>query len=170
MSYPAKAIANAFIARSMRDGNPVSNMKLQKLLYFAHAMYLATHGKPLICEPPEAWQYGPVFPSIYHEFKNFGSRPIDCFATDLDVDELEIRPVQPPANPELKAFLDSIWKTYGSQSATQLSALSHIPGGPWKRVREEFPASMSADIPDDYIRDFYSAALRRVVRKQQDAA
>jgi uncharacterized phage-associated protein len=161
MPYSAKSIANAFISLAGRQGTAVSNMKLQKLLYFAHAMYLAMKGEALISERPEAWQYGPVFPSVYHEFKSFGSAPITCFATEANFegDSFQCLPAALPQEPQVLSFLQSIWNTYGNQTAVSLSALSHAPGGPWERVRHEAPGSMGADIPDAYIKEYYQRAL-----------
>lgn len=159
MPYTAKSIANAFIALARRDRISVSNMKLQKLLYFAHAMYLSATGQPLINESPEAWEYGPVYPSVYHEFKNFGSAPITCMATAMLPDRFEWGPVPAPVDQATLGFLESVWRAYGHQSAMQLSALSHVPDGPWARVRRERPASMGADIPDHYIQAYYGPAL-----------
>lgn len=159
MAYPAKSIANAFISIAAADGESVSNMKLQKLLYFAHAVYLGTQNKPLISESPEAWQFGPVFPSVYHEFKGFRADPIDCYATDFNFKNLEIERVEPPEDTEVLALLKSVWETYGQMSAIKLSALSHVPGGPWDRVRKEANGSVSADIPNSYIQEDFSKAV-----------
>ena len=102
-----------------------------------------------------------MFPSVYHEFKHFGSAPITCFATEANFagDTFECLPAAPPQAPQVLNFLQSIWNTYGHQTAVGLSALSHVPGGPWDRVRHEAPGSMGADIPDAYIKDYYERAL-----------
>src|SRR5262245_26249764 len=76
LPYPVAEVANWLIERGLEDGRPVDPLKLQKLLYFAHGWHLAITGAPLLDEPIEAWQYGPVVSSIYHEFKHFGSRAI----------------------------------------------------------------------------------------------
>lgn len=155
MTYTAKSIANVFISLGQRDGTPVSNMKLQKLLYFAHALYLSATGRPLIGESPEAWQYGPVYSSVYHEFKNCGSAPITTLAMSMLPDRFEWA-VAPPVDQTTLSFLESVWKTYGPLNAVALSALSHVPDGPWARVRRESYGSISADIPDSYIREYYA--------------
>ena len=63
-------VANFFIDlyNSVPEGQ-VTNLSLNKLLYFAQGHSLAENGKPLFDEPIEAWQYGPVVPSVYHTFK-----------------------------------------------------------------------------------------------------
>jgi len=76
MPKAVEAIANWFLDRSKSDGKPVDPMKLQKLIYFAHGWHLGLIRHPLVDELFEAWEYGPVVPSIYHEFKMFGSRAL----------------------------------------------------------------------------------------------
>ena len=66
--YSALAIANFFL----ENHKSISPMKLQKLVYFAHGWNLAISNNPLIKEPIEAWDYGPVISTIYNEFKLFG--------------------------------------------------------------------------------------------------
>ena len=51
-------------------------MKLQKLAYFAHGWNLAIRNTPLINESVEAWKFGPVIPSLYHDVKGYGMEPI----------------------------------------------------------------------------------------------
>lgn len=74
-TYHAKAVANFFLKR----GHP-TQMKLHKLLYYAHGWHLGFTGEPLLDEAIEAWAYGPVVPSIYQELKMLGSAPIDRLA------------------------------------------------------------------------------------------
>ena len=57
-------------------------MKIIKLVYIAHGHYLAKNDSPLFTEKVEAWDYGPVIPSLYHEFKIYGAFPIDSFAKE----------------------------------------------------------------------------------------
>ena len=84
MSYPAKAVANYFIDIARCEGEQLSPMKIQKLVYFAHGWYLALYDEPLLDEKIEAWRYGPVVPSLYHEFKRYGSGTIERYAIDFE--------------------------------------------------------------------------------------
>lgn len=57
------------------SGWSVSNLQLQKILYISHMYNLGvTEGDPLITDNFEAWDYGPVIPTLYHEVKGFGSK------------------------------------------------------------------------------------------------
>ena len=72
--YRACAIANYFLERAERE--PITQMKVQKLVYFAHGWHLGITQKPLINEQVEAWPYGPVIPSLYQDLKRWGADPI----------------------------------------------------------------------------------------------
>src|SRR5260370_7712236 len=76
MPYPAKAVANEFLELAKKDGQQLTQMQLQKLVYFAYGWYLAITGTRLIDERVEGWQWGPVFPSIYKGLKRFGSSSV----------------------------------------------------------------------------------------------
>ena len=54
------------------QGDMMTNLRLQKLLYFAQGWHLARYGKPLFDDDIEAWQYGPVVPSVYNAYKQYG--------------------------------------------------------------------------------------------------
>jgi len=77
MAYPAKSIANELLSLAHTRGiSDVTPMKLQKLVYYAHGWWFGATGEPLIEEQIEAWQYGPVVPSLYEATKNFGNQSI----------------------------------------------------------------------------------------------
>jgi uncharacterized phage-associated protein len=75
MAYKVLDIANKIIhfVSDSNAGDLISNMKLQKLLYYQQGFHLAYFGKPLFEEDIEAWMYGPVVPSVYSHFKTEGS-------------------------------------------------------------------------------------------------
>ena len=70
---PALFIANYIIEYSNEREYSINNLKLQKLLYFVNVSNLVTNNEPLFEEKMEKWKYGPVIPSVYHEFKKFGA-------------------------------------------------------------------------------------------------
>ncbi|MFM1365617.1 type II toxin-antitoxin system antitoxin SocA domain-containing protein [Yersinia enterocolitica] len=145
MAYSAIAVANSFIEKSkLRDISDLSPMKLQKLVYFAHAWMLALTDKPLINEPVKAWQYGPVINSVYHEFKNFGSQNITNLGTEfegIDSDNIfdmkYVIPRIPKDDNQSNQIIDAVLDTYGNKSATFLSNLTHEPGSAWCETQHE---------------------------------
>lgn len=167
MAYSAKSIANGLLRVSQERGHAISNMKLQKLLYFAHGFWLANTGVPLIGELPQAWQYGPVYPSVYHEFKHCGSGPIERPATEIDFSTLAVSPVPLP-DENVMAFLGAVYNSYGTQTAIQLSAISHLPGSPWAKTWNASGGASGAVIGDGDTKDYFSAWLNQS-RPQQVA-
>jgi uncharacterized phage-associated protein len=122
--YPAKTIARWLIAWAEADEDPLTNMKLQKLLYYAQGQYLARCGEPLFGDAIEAWSHGPVVPSVYREFKGYGARSIELADTD---------PFQwSDVSPEIADFLSTVWNTYGGYSAGRLRNMTHNEP-PWQR-------------------------------------
>lgn len=141
-TYSAIAIANAFIARAKADNEGISPMKIQKLVYFAHAWMLALFNQPLITDPVKAWKFGPVIDSLYHEFKNFGSRNISNYGTLFiessdNSDWFYDIPLVNKDDTNVNALIDKIWQVYGSFSAMELSDLTHEPGSPWYITNDE---------------------------------
>lgn len=125
-STSAKQIANYFINLASKvDENDLTNLKLQKLLYFAQGKYLAKKDRPLFKEPVEAWKLGPVVRDIYDNFKYCGSFPITAF--DKGVKEVNL-------DDETKKFLDIIWKEYGKYSARYLVDLTHEKDTSWSQA------------------------------------
>jgi len=76
--YRALDIARYIIERCRENNRPVSNLKLQKILYFVQAEFLVTKNQPCFAEEIEAWDFGPVVPSVYYEYRMFGSGNIPC--------------------------------------------------------------------------------------------
>ena len=78
MAYKVLDIANKLLLRAKNNesGDLMSNMKLQKMLYYQQGFHLAYFGTPLFDEDIEAWMYGPVVPSVYSHYKNCGRQGI----------------------------------------------------------------------------------------------
>ena len=132
MPYSAKAVANYFLDLASGDGKTLDPMQIQKLVYYAHGWHLAIIENPLIDENVEAWRWGPVIPSLYHEFKRFGSGPISghahrvrMIAGGLVLSTPRIEETIEDGSIELtKAILNQIWKVYGDFTGLQLSTMT----------------------------------------------
>lgn len=161
MAYDAKAIANYFLDLAEGSGQTLNPMKIQKLVYFAHGWHLAAYNRPLIDEQVQAWRYGPVIPSLYHEFKQYGSGPITGRATTLECYESgSLRLVTPAVgDEEVMSLLSTVWEVYKNYSAIQLSNLTHEKGSPWDQTFAQSEGRKSVDIPDDLIRRYFDTAV-----------
>ena len=78
--YSALVVARYIIKRCNELNRPISNLKLQKLLYFVQAEFLVGEGSACFPEEIEAWDFGPVVPEVYHRYKAYGSASIPYLA------------------------------------------------------------------------------------------
>jgi uncharacterized phage-associated protein len=166
MPYESKAIANYFLDCAGRSGKKLDPMQIQKLAYFAHGWHLAACNAALIDEMVEAWQYGPVIPSLYHEFKSFGKSPVTRKASKIELvgegDDWDCKFVEPKLGEEdldTRRFLGLIWNGYGQLTGIQLSNLTHELGSPWYVTWQEAKGRKNVDIPDELIRDYFTKML-----------
>ena len=136
------SVANAFLERAESEGRTLTNMKLQKLLYFAQGHSLALRGDPLIDELPEAWPYGPVYTHVYHEFKRFGSSPIRARSLCPFPDDNGNHDWPPIRNPQDQQLIDAVWVAYRDINALKLSDMSHVAEGPWFEARSNGGSSV----------------------------
>lgn len=135
MAYNALAVANFFLDLAKSKGVGLDPMKLQKLIYFSHGWDLALFDKPLVDEEIQAWDYGPVIPSVYHEFKKFGASPITQYATDYDSAAQEVVVPRIPLQDESVKLLLKVWEIYGGYTGIQLSNLTHLADTAWSKAR-----------------------------------
>ena len=113
-------IANYFI--KLKPPN-LTLLKLIKLCYISHGFTLALTNKPLSSEPAGAWQYGPVFPSVYRAFR-------DEYRDSKEITE-KLHLEDENFSDDEKKIMKIVSKKYGRISASQLSSLTHAKGTPW---------------------------------------
>jgi len=150
----AAAVANEFIALARENSSKLTQMKLQKLVFYAHGWHLGLQKAPLIDEQVEAWPYGPVIPSLYSEFKSFGSKAITRFAQDVDeFGRVFIPRIRRSYDRNL---IRRVWEEYGSFSAAQLSSLTHEPGAPWATAQKRNLYELKTfGIDNEVIKNFF---------------
>jgi uncharacterized phage-associated protein len=147
-NHDARAIANEFIRRRDSDAWP-QQLPIQKLTYIAHGWNLAINKEPLIDEPPQAWDNGPVFRNIWRHVKNFGYKGRKCTLTDeLSGDEFTAR-----LTPNERQIIDHVWKKYGSMSPLELTNMTHQIGTPWYQAY--FGDRRNAELSNEAIKDHY---------------
>ena len=121
MVYRAMDVAKYIVTYCTRKGKPISNLKLQKMLYYTWVDYYRETDTALFVDDICAWQLGPVVPDVYYEFCTYAGTPIGL---EYDVD----------INIEDKKILDSIIEKYINVSASALVDRTHVQGGAWDRV------------------------------------
>ena len=127
------------------SGDVITNLKAQKLLYYAQGVSLAKTGKPLFNDDFVAWQHGPVIPKTYSELKDFGRNQI-IFKDEVDVSLFE--------EEELN-ILVSVYKTFGQYSAWKLRDMTHSES-PWRDVE------INEIITKESIRSYFSERYARI--------
>lgn len=134
-TYSPAHVANAFLMKAHNEGVlDVDPLKIQKLIYNLNGFYLAIHGSSVVGDRFEAWPYGPVLASIYHQFKNYGKSRISGWALDVTADgQAAFRPND--ADRDFYSALEAVWDRYKGLSGLQLSALTHAEGTPWSNAR-----------------------------------
>ena len=156
MPYSPLIVANAVLSRANQRGIFISHLKLQKLVFFTHAWCLAILGEPAVNECPEAWEYGPVFNTLYYRLKERGHEAVTAYIETVDAQTNEFAQLIPaPEDTSFLRILDQVMDRYGSFTPIELSTLSHEPGGPWEQTRSEKRALIS----NDAIRQFYQGML-----------
>jgi uncharacterized phage-associated protein len=131
-------VADFFLNRAAKEedgGEIISNLKLQKLVYYAQGFHLAMFEAPFFNESLEAWTHGPVIPDLYHDKKQFGDNGI-------------------PFNPEFDAsiftqkqrdLLNEIYEVFGQFSAWKLRELTHQES-PWLKNKKHKGLIPQADL------------------------
>jgi uncharacterized phage-associated protein len=119
-----------FIMRAYEDGieAAMTNMKVQKLLYYSQSLHLALYDEPLFNEEIQAWRYGPVCPSAYRFYSKFEAEQLPI-PNQASLDPLLL---------EKKELLEEIWEFFGNYHAYGLSAMTHEEF-PWKKARRNLP-------------------------------
>ena len=159
MPYNAKAVANEFLDLARAQGKQLTPMQLQKLVYFAHGWFLAITGEGLLDERIEAWQWGPVVPSLYNEFKRFGSDPITEPAGEFRYrsPKMVFEPYRLVGDTDqdntARKVIRRIWEIYGKYSASQLSSMTHEPESPWTKT--EGKEIRGTDISNELIKGYF---------------
>lgn len=143
--YKAIDISRWFISFVDKNhGDLITNLKVQKLLYYAEAWSQVFYNRTLFEEDIQAWAHGPVVPEVYHAFKNRGLEPLelDRALEKLDDEALEI--------------LEEVQSIYGELTAKSLEIMTR-QDTPWLRARNGLSeeAVCNTVIPKHEIKEFY---------------
>jgi len=121
----------------------ISNLKLQKLLYYAQGCFLAFYDRPLFKDEIEAWAHGPVVPSVYREFKKNGSAGIS---------EWKTIPSQIKFSEEEEDVLEKVYDYFGQFSAWKLRNMTHEET-PWQETKKN--DTIAIQLIEDYFKETY---------------
>lgn len=116
--YNALDIAKYIVTKCTSENYPITNLQLQKILYFLQKNYLVEKGHKLFGDDIEAWQFGPVVPEVYYQYCGFGSGSITMkYDIDIDVED--------------KVEIDSIVQDKRQRNPWDLVSETHAAGKAW---------------------------------------
>lgn len=161
MAYEARAVANALLDCGDEMGLSITHMALHKIAFHTHGWHLARMDKPIVTERFEAWEHGPVLPSVYAAFKIAGRSAITFRAERFD--PATQRRFLATANfpTDVRQFFRDMIRAYGRFDALTLSDMTHRSGDAWDRVwnARNGRITLAMRISDDEIRgDFLRRA------------
>lgn len=153
MPYNAVKVANAFIDENNAAGRiGLTPLQLIKLTYIAHGWSFVFLDDPLLNEPVQAWQYGPVVPTLYRAINHYRAKPI---ATQIQGDN-----DPKPLDERSRELIHAVYERYKNLSGTQLSSLTHQPNTPWSIVWDQ--SGRNAEIPNGLIAAHYEQRHREM--------
>lgn len=135
-------VAAAYLCAVYDDEDSFSQLKLQKLLYYAQGYALALLGRPLFGDRIEAWDHGPVVPGVWQAHTQHQARPLPRPET-FDVVGVD---------PEARAVLDRVYAELGQFEAWRLRDMTHDEP-PWRDTPH------NETIPLDRLRDYFTSRL-----------
>lgn len=113
--------ARYIIGKCSSENNPISNLQLQKLLYFVQKAFLKA-GKEAFDDDFEAWRFGPVIPEVYYSYSGYGSRPIFSIRSNAEI------------SLEDKQIIDSIVEKNINLPPWELAKSIHRINGAWDKT------------------------------------
>jgi uncharacterized phage-associated protein len=131
-------VARYFIFRAYEDGREalMTNMKVQKLLYYTQSLHLALFEEPLFDDEIQAWRYGPVCPPAYRFYREFEEKQLP-FPRKNELTQF---------SEETQNLIEEVWEYFGEHHAYYLSGLTHLEF-PWKKARKGLPAEAASQEP-----------------------
>lgn len=144
------------VASSLEAGDTISNLKMQKMLYYAQGWHFAHFNTPLFDDEIEAWKHGPVVRQVYNEFKKYGR---DAISFD-ELDSFDKNTI----NSDEQEFITFVFKRLSRISAWELAELTHKEP-PYK---DNFVEAMNNNIPKDEIKNYFCTKLNEQIIKQKE--
>lgn len=157
LAYDARSVSNLLLSLAKERNIELSNGKLQKLLFLAHAIFLVTKGRPLVHSSFEAWQYGPVSREAHDAFQSYGRGPITALAKKRDPVTGAETEIPAPDDLEASDVVARVVGHYGPWTFSRLVDLTHAKNGPWDFVVKsaESTANLGLRISDQVVRERY---------------
>ena len=124
--YAAIDVACYIVNKCVHDGKKITDLQLQKIMYYIQRYFLRQERRSLFMDDIEAWMYGPVIPAVYRRYCGFGSSDL------YDIDD----PTIDFANGEKKA-IDDIVEEKRALWPRDMVNDTHRKGGAWERIYQD---------------------------------
>lgn len=140
-------VAKYFLHKANTEGDLITNLKMQKLLYYAQAWYLVNYKTTLFKDKIKAWDLGPVVHVVYSQYKKFSGSPIVYNNTGKEADKFTQKQID---------YLNECYSVFIKFAAHQLVNMSHNEP-PWKEARE----NGQCEISTESMRKYYTKLLKQ---------
>ena len=145
----SNVIANRLLEFAQQKDQTLSPMQVIKLVYLCHGWMLGIVGRSLVKEDIEAWKYGPVIASLYHDIKHFRSQPVEG-PLDIESDDQQLTDIE-------EAVVGGTYRAYGRYTGIALSQMTHADGTPWYKTWHEVGNGevISNDLIEEHFADLW---------------
>ncbi|GAD07900.1 hypothetical protein PORCAN_1529 [Porphyromonas crevioricanis JCM 13913] len=151
--YKSTDIATYIIALANDRRISINMTKVQKLLYIIYGAYLRIYGERLLNEHPQAWPYGPVFPTTRNKLLK---QELSLISADDIVKEERKKILK---DTKLNKVVDFVFNHFGCWNAGQLSEWSHSDGSPWYQTTNRNGFKWGDVIPDHLIKGYFNSII-----------
>lgn len=151
--YTSTDVAMYLVALANNKRITINITKVQKLLYITYGTFLRVYKKRLINEHPQAWPYGPVFPTTRNKLLKQDLTSI----SKESISEEEQKKMD--NDNELNNVFEFVFENFGTWNAGQLSEWSHTNGSPWENISKKERFRWGDIIPDNLIYDYFCSII-----------
>jgi uncharacterized phage-associated protein len=157
----SRDIVKYLVYKSYFYGDPITNLRLQKLLYYVYVWLLVLKNKRVFHEKFQAWPIGPVLPSTYRDLKKYEAGPIDPDYCGIK-DKASLEALEKRIGSSVMMVIDNVFQVYGPKSAFELVNLTHSEL-PWVNARKglDIEQKSSNEIEDKDIKSFYGPKIKK---------
>lgn len=153
--YNSVDVAKYIVAKCNKEHFGINMTKMQKLLYIVYGSYLAVYNQRLTNEHPQAWPFGPVFPTTRNRLLH--KELLDITVDDINKEILTAM----VKDGDFNRIVDLALNGFGKWNAGQLTTWSHKEGSPWERTTELWHFKWGNQIPDEYIQEYFNSIIKR---------
>lgn len=150
--YRSTDVATYIIAYANENKVGINMTKLQKLLYIVYGTSLAIYGERLVDEHPQAWPYGPVFPTTRNKLLKVPFENISL--QDKNLEEIN-------NDDKTKRIIKVVFDAFGTYNAGTLTSWSHSSGSPWEKTTKLDGFKWGDRIDDETIQQYFNSIIIR---------